>query len=153
MKKIPLFKAQNVQQTHPGKFVSKFADNIKKPIDEENQEDFFDNLKDFVDEIQLNVGGSNNNELSPLKNNKSENLFITKPKDDQLLKGENTGILRPMLQVKNIKIRSNNDENQNQLNTFIQNLYKRYIKKKKKQCSQLILKRILWHMISFIEQN
>ena len=133
LKKIPIFKAQNVQHTHPGKFVNKFATHIKQNEEKkENSEDFFDNLKDFVDGIELNIGDEkkNNNDFF-LTNNQPNNPDPNEKID------KSTEIQKPPQPVLHSNyIKGPKDfQYQNHMNSFIQSLYSKYIRKERKLVS------------------
>lgn len=137
MKKIPIFKAQNVQHTHPGKFVNKFATNIKqeeRKFENVHKEgDFFENLKDFVDGIELNIG---ENKVGEAKN--QTDIFLTKDPNKIAEENEefenNKHHKEPMIHSSFIKPPM--DPNyKNHLNSFVQGLYSKYIKKEKTMVS------------------
>jgi len=140
-KKIPIFKAQNIQNTHPGKFVNKFATNIKQEELEEKEDkgDFFENLKDFVDGIELNVDG---NKDKVVKDDGNVNVFITKSPSDKVNGNESPNNsakpieASPKLHQKNIRSSFQNDGTyQKHMSAFVQNLYSKYIKKERKFAS------------------
>jgi len=127
MKKIPLFKAQNIQHTHPGKFVNKFAAGMKQEEKKEENVDFFDNLKDFVDGIELGIGENKPNTQDVfLTNNPQQNN-----PSDKVEKAEKSVDTQPLVHTNYLR-GSGDFKYQNHMNSFVQNLYSKYIKKKQK---------------------
>jgi hypothetical protein len=127
IKKIPIFKAQSVQHTHPGKFVNKFATHIKKDqIVEQNNEDFFDNLKDFVDGIDLNIGSEKKIQTDVFLTNKNNEIPEIKEE-----KTYDASEIQPVLHSNFIQ-GPEDSKYQQHMNSYIQSLYLKYINKERR---------------------
>lgn len=93
----------------------------------EKKEDFFDNLKDFVDGIELNMDEKKNNSDFFLTNNQPN----IGDQNDKIYKSSEIEQTQPVLHSNYIN-GPKDFQYQNHMNSFVQSLYARYIKKERK---------------------